>query len=92
MTDMCPSIQEWGSYEQANALGGFQWQQIVQRAPRPCNDLYSNTYNTNWWNHPNFSYANNPNQVALTMSYNKPPNFQQLRQPQAYQPPSLPQA
>ena len=43
MTDMCPSIQEWGSYEQANVLGGFQWQQNVQRAPRPCNDLYSNT-------------------------------------------------
>ena len=23
MTDMCPSLQEGGSYEQANALGGF---------------------------------------------------------------------
>ena len=26
MTDMCPSFQERGSYEQAYALGGFQGQ------------------------------------------------------------------
>ena len=30
MTDMCPSIQEGGSYEQANTLGGFQGQQIFK--------------------------------------------------------------
>ena len=42
MTDMCPSLQEGGSYEQANALGGFQGQKNFQGAPRPCNDRYSN--------------------------------------------------
>ena len=55
MTDMCPSLQERGSYEQANALGGFEGQQNFQGAPRPLNDPYSNTYNPGWRNHPNFS-------------------------------------
>ena len=87
MTDMCPSLQERGSYEQANALGGFQGQQNFQRAPRPRNDFYSNTYNPGWRNHPNFSYANNSNQVVPSMPYNKPLGFTQPRQPQAYQPP-----
>ena len=45
MTDKCPSLQEGGSYEQVNALGGYQGQQRFQKAPRPCNDPYSNTYN-----------------------------------------------
>ena len=87
MTDMCPSLNEWSSYEQANALGGFQGQQNFQRAPRSRNDPYSNTYNPNWRNHLNFSYANNSNQAAPSMPYNKPLGFTQPRQPQAYQPP-----
>jgi len=29
--------------------------------PRPTSDLYSNTYNPGWRNHPNFSYRPNPN-------------------------------
>ena len=81
-----------GSYEQTNALGGFQGQQNFQGAPRPCNDPYSSTYNPGWRNHPNFSYANNSNQAAPSMPYNKPPGFTQARQPQAYQPVPPPQA
>ena len=78
MTDMCPSLQDGGSYEQANALRGFQGQQNFQRAPRPRNDPYSNTYNPGWRNHLNFSYANNSNQAAPSMPYNKPSDFTQL--------------
>ena len=79
-----------GCYEQANALGGFQGQQNFQRAPRPRNDPYSNTYNPGWRNHTNFSYANNSNQAAPSIPYNKPPGFTHPRQPQAYQPPPPP--
>ena len=81
-----------GRYEQANALGGFQGQQNFQRAPRPRNDPYSNTYNPGWRNHTNFSYANNSNQAAPSIPYNKPPGFTHPRQPQAYQPPPPSQA
>ena len=81
-----------GNYEQANALGGFQGQQNFQGAPSPRNDPYSNTYNSGWRNHPNVSYASNPNQATLFMLYNKPPILAQPRQSQAYQPPPPPQA
>ncbi|CAL8089126.1 unnamed protein product [Prunus armeniaca] len=39
--------------EQANTL----------QARNPHNDLYSNTYNPGWRNHPNFRWNNNPNQA-----------------------------
>ena len=81
MTDMCPTLQEGSSYEQVNALEGYQGQQNFQKAPRPCNDPYSNTYNTGWRNHPNFSYVSNPNQATPFMPYNKPPSFAQPKQP-----------
>ena len=80
------------SYEQANALGGFQGKQNFQGAPRPRYDPYSNTYNPGWRNHPNFSSTNNSNQVAPSIPYNKPFGFTQPWQPQAYQPPLPPQA
>ena len=81
-----------GTYEQVNALEGFQRQQNIQGAPRPRNDPNFNTNNPGWRKHPNFSYANNSNQAAPSMPYNKPSGFIQPRQSQAYQPPPPPQA
>ncbi|XP_075504481.1 uncharacterized protein LOC142541918 [Primulina tabacum] len=50
-TDMCPSLQEKPT-QQANAIGGFPGQ------PKRRYDPYSNSYNTGWRDHPNFSYKN----------------------------------
>ncbi|XP_075504541.1 uncharacterized protein LOC142541979 [Primulina tabacum] len=50
-TDMCPSLQEKPT-QQANAIGGFPGQ------PQRRYDPYSNSYNTGWRDHPNFSYKN----------------------------------
>ena len=87
MINICPFFQDRGNYEQVNALGGFPRQKNFLGAPRPHNYPYSNTYNLGWKNHLNFSYANNHNPIALSMSYNKPFGFKQIKQPQAYQPP-----
>ncbi|GAV71571.1 hypothetical protein CFOL_v3_15061 [Cephalotus follicularis] len=45
----CPLAVHYPDFiqEQAQAIQGFQ---------RPGNDPYSNTYNTGWRNHPNFSW------------------------------------
>ncbi|XP_071728296.1 uncharacterized protein [Rutidosis leptorrhynchoides] len=50
-TDMCPTLQD-GLTEQINAIGGFPG------APQRKYDLYSNTYNPGWRDHPNLSYGN----------------------------------
>ncbi|XP_027181678.1 uncharacterized protein LOC113780069 [Coffea eugenioides] len=68
-TDSCPILQEDGA-EQVNMAGGVP-------APRRQYDPYSNTYNTGWRDHPNFSYGNRP-QNSLS---NRPPGFQQPWQP-----------
>ncbi|XP_024042610.1 uncharacterized protein LOC112099333 [Citrus clementina] len=52
-TDMCPTLQE-EPVEQANAVGGFS--DIPQRRY----DLYAQTYNPGWKDHPNFSYGVRP--------------------------------
>ncbi|XP_027103193.1 uncharacterized protein [Coffea arabica] len=64
-TDSCPMLQENGA-EQVNMTGGVP-------APRKPYDLYSNTYNPGWRDHPNFSYGNRP-QNSFS---NHPPGFQQ---------------
>ncbi|XP_073137275.1 uncharacterized protein [Henckelia pumila] len=74
-TDMCPTLQE-ESIEQVNATGGFpgppQWKY----------DLYSNTYNPGWKDHPNLRYGN--------LLANQPgPQAQPHNQ--AYRPPYPPQ-
>ncbi|PIN17394.1 DNA-directed DNA polymerase [Handroanthus impetiginosus] len=52
---MCPTLQE-ESCEQTNAVGGFPG------PPQRKYDLYSNTYNPEWRDHPNFNYgARQPN-------------------------------
>ncbi|XP_027120419.1 uncharacterized protein [Coffea arabica] len=68
-TDTCPLLQEDGA-EQVNMAGGVP-------APRRQYDPYSNTYNPDWRDHPNFSYGNRP-QNSLS---NRPPGFQQPWQP-----------
>jgi hypothetical protein len=47
-TNDCPTFPSFKEClnEQANALKSFQW---------PNHDLYSQTYNLGWRNHPNFS-------------------------------------
>ncbi|KAK4390452.1 hypothetical protein Sango_2108500 [Sesamum angolense] len=50
VTDICPTLQE-GPTEHADAIGGFSGQQ--QRRY----DLFSNTYNPGWKDHPNLSYG-----------------------------------
>nr|XP_027100447.1 uncharacterized protein LOC113719442 [Coffea arabica] len=64
-TDSCPMLQEDGA-EQVNMAGGVP-------AHRRQYDPYSNTYNSGWRDHPNFSYGNRP-QNAFS---NRPPGFQQ---------------
>ena len=49
-TNMCPMLQE-DDYYQFNAYGGFMSHQ--QRRFDP----YSDTYNSGWQEHPNFSYG-----------------------------------
>ena len=50
-TDSCPQLQEEGN-EEVSAIG-FQNQGFQKR-----NDLFSNTYNPGWRDHPNLKYGN----------------------------------
>ena len=52
-TDMCPTLQEEDTTQQANAIGGFL------RQPQRKYNPYSNTYNPGWRDHPNFCHGNN---------------------------------
>jgi len=54
------------SSDQVNYVNNFN--------PRPTSDPYSNTYNPNLRNHPNFSYGSNPPPVLKWMLDN-PPHF-----------------
>ena len=71
--------------EQANAMQNFNL--------HPQNNPYSNTYNPDWRNHPNFSYRNNnpippnasqphPSGFQYRAPYNPPPQ-QQPQQPKS---------
>nr|XP_027077163.1 uncharacterized protein LOC113700934 [Coffea arabica] len=70
-TDSCPILQEDGA-EQVNMAGGVP-------APRRQYDPYSNTYNPDWRDHPNFSYGNKQQNSFP----NRPPGFQQPWQPKS---------
>jgi len=50
-TDMCPTLQEDESLQQANAVGNFG-------QPQCRYDPFSNSYNLGWCDHPNLSYGN----------------------------------
>ena len=58
------------SIEQLNALNNFQRNQ---------GNPYSNTYNSGWRNHPNFSWSNQEGgQIANQGFKQPPPGFQQM--------------
>jgi hypothetical protein len=63
----CQLGRQESGLDQVNALNNFG---------RPQNYPYSNTYNSGWRNHPNFSYKNNPNMVPQQNNQN-PPGFPQ---------------
>ncbi|XP_027155475.1 uncharacterized protein LOC113755766 [Coffea eugenioides] len=75
-TDSCPMLQEDGA-EQVDIAGGVP-------APRRQYNPYSNTYNPDWRDHPNFNYGNRP-QNSFS---HRPPGFQQSWQPKPQPPPS----
>lgn len=70
-TDMYPSLQD-NNLEQANAIGGYQGQQVQQRKKY---DPFSNTYNIGWRDHPNFSFVENQQEVVLNANYTHPLGF-----------------
>ncbi|XP_073125943.1 uncharacterized protein [Henckelia pumila] len=64
---MCSTLHE-NPTQQANAIGGFSGQ------PQHRYDPYSNTYNSGWRDHPNFSYKNQGGQQGFPQqNYNKQP-------------------
>ncbi|CAN6542474.1 unnamed protein product [Malus baccata var. baccata] len=80
LTDKCPQLIENGGWETLNAVGfGNQYQ--------PRNDLFSNTYNPGWRDHPNFKWRE-PQQGQQQNGFRQqPPGFYQKpfapTQPQA---------
>ncbi|XP_048490039.1 uncharacterized protein LOC104884063 [Beta vulgaris subsp. vulgaris] len=57
-------------------VGTAQVNALLNTNIRPQNNPYSNTYNPDWNNHPNFSYKNNQPQPPHT-NYSQPPGLQQ---------------
>jgi hypothetical protein len=73
-----PSFKEC-LHEQANALNNFQW---------PNHDPYSQTYNSGWRNHPNFSWkSGNNNAQTSQLPFQAHHNFQNSH---GYAPPYAP--
>lgn len=66
-SEKCPQLIENGGWESANVIG-FQGQN------QPKNDLYSNTYNPGWRDHPNFKWreAQQPQQQWLPREAQQP--------------------
>ena len=71
---MAPSVKDLMS-EYANVVGQY-------KPPQP-NAPYGNTYNSNWWNHPNLSWKPNP---PAYVPLGSKPQFGSSSQPQ--KPPS----
>ncbi|KAL2228604.1 UNVERIFIED_CONTAM: hypothetical protein Sindi_1840100 [Sesamum indicum] len=65
-TDACPTLHE-ESTEHADAVGRFSGQQ--QRRY----DLFSNTYNPGWRDHPNLRYGNQPQNFQRVPHQQPPP-------------------
>ncbi|XP_044471331.1 uncharacterized protein LOC123200247 [Mangifera indica] len=76
-TDACPTLQE-DTREDVNAVRGYQNQKRY--------DLYSNTYNPGWRDHPNFSYGQKNNNFQQPRYQNRSPP------PQAFNPTPQPQS
>ncbi|CAN6719005.1 unnamed protein product [Malus baccata var. baccata] len=80
LTDKCPQLIENGGWETLNAVGfGNQYQ--------PRNDLFSNTYNPGWRDHPNFKWREPQQGQQQSTFRQQPPGFYQkpfaATQPQA---------
>ncbi|XP_073295879.1 uncharacterized protein [Primulina huaijiensis] len=70
-TDTFPTLQE-DPTQQVNAIGGFPGQ------PQHRYDLYSNSYNPGWKDHPNFSYRNQRGQQGYPQqNFHKNPSHAQ---------------
>nr|XP_027082257.1 uncharacterized protein LOC113704565 [Coffea arabica] len=65
-----------GDHDDSMCSSSEQVQYINNYNRPPQNNLYSNTYNPGWRNHPNFGWKDQGNQQRLV----NPPNFQ-LKQP-----------
>ena len=77
-TQDCPTIPAFQEvlHEQANSMNAYK---------RPFSSPYSETYNANWRNHPNFSWrngsnANNPSQGPSTSTSYVPPHKRSLEE------------
>ena len=75
-TDSCPTLYKEGNNEQVNVVGIFQDQNGFQRKYDP----FSNTYNSGWRDHPNFSYGWNQEIVGPNASVIHPIGLFQPRQ------------
>ncbi|CAN6679827.1 unnamed protein product [Malus baccata var. baccata] len=70
LTDKCPQLIENRGWEFANAMGfGSQNQ--------PHNDLFSNTYNPGWRDHPNFKWREPQQTQQQSVFRQQPPRFYQ---------------
>ena len=79
-SDMCPTMQE-DYIEQANAVdGAFNGQ------PQRKYDLFSNTYNPRWRDHPNLSYGSSSQQGNQGWQFH---GFQSQQNYQVRQPPRV---
>ncbi|CAN6716326.1 unnamed protein product [Malus baccata var. baccata] len=67
-SEKCPQLIENGGWESANAIG-FQSQN------QPRNDPYSNTYNPDWRDHPNFKWREPQQSQPQGGFRQQPPGF-----------------
>ena len=76
-SEMCPSLTNYSNNysEQANALNNYG---------KPFPSPYSETYNPNWQNHPNFSWRQNQTPINV----GRQPMFSQNQAPPGFRPPA----
>ncbi|MFS7949268.1 putative nucleotidyltransferase, Ribonuclease H [Helianthus anomalus] len=90
--DQCGGSHEPGACFQGVVYEGHEEVDFVSNQVRPQNNLYSNTYNPGWRNHPNFGWrANAPNQNPLGFTQRAPApqqgqQYQQYNQPYQQRP------
>ena len=74
------------NFGRAYDLGGCQGHQGFQDQQY---NNYSNTYNEGWWDHSNYDYSGNYQEIDLYANYNHPSSFNQSwsHEPDLFQPP-----
>jgi hypothetical protein len=72
------------------AMGGCQGHQVFQDQQY---DHYSNTYHEGWWDHTNYGYSENYQEVDPYANYTHPSSFNQSwsQEPDLFQPPHMTQ-